>query len=128
MIFITRDHSERPLFTGFVNGVTERTMQNGGTIKTYTLGTSEKKQDDTRVYSSWFCTLMGNARKAAEYRPLVKGDRINVYGFKQTNVSQKNPDGTWGKAFLNVIISDYTLFENQEQGYQEKQLDEENPF
>ena len=115
MIFVTRDKSERPLFYAYVNDVREKSYPNGGKSTVYTLGTSEKKKDDTKVYSSWFVTLMGNARKACEERPLEKGDNIAVYGFKQTNVSKKNDDGTYGKAYLNLMISDYELQERQNQ-------------
>lgn len=124
MIFITKQREEKPLFTAYVNSIIERPSNNGGTMKTYALGTSEKKQDESREYSSWFCGLIGNARKQCEQIPLNKGDRIAVYGFKQTNVSKKNPDGTYTKAFLNIAISDYVLIENQnnEEGNQD------NPF
>ena len=114
MIFIT-SNDEKPLFTAFVNGVNEKVLPNGGTIKNYILGTSEVKfkgqENESREYSSWFVTLIGNAKKKNEARPLQKGDRILVKGFKQTNVSKKLDDGTYGKAFLNISISDYDLGE-----------------
>ena len=114
MIFVTRDRSERPLFYAYVNGITEKALPSGGKITTYILGTSEKKPDETRVSSSWFATVMGNARKECEDHPLEKGDNIAVYGFKQTNVSKKNDDGTFGKAFFNLTISDYVLQEKRD--------------
>ena len=112
MIFIT-SNDEKPLFTAFVNGVNEKVLPNGGTIKNYILGTSEVKfkgqENESREYSSWFVTLIGNAKKKNEARPLQKGDRILVKGLKQTNVSKKLDDGTYSKAFLNISISDYDL-------------------
>ena len=43
MIFITDKERRTPLIRAYVNKIIERDYQ-GGTIKTYILGTSEKKQ------------------------------------------------------------------------------------
>lgn len=131
MIWITKkEHDGKPLFSGFVNNISERETKNGGKIKTFTIGTSEKKQDDSRVYSSWFCTMIGNARKSCG--ELEKGDRIDVYSFKQSNVSKKNEDGTWGRAFFDMAISDYVKHGNENSngyaGDDSETPDDENPF
>lgn len=131
MIWITKkEHDGKPLFSGFVNGISERDTKNGGKVKTFTIGTSEKKQDDSREYSSWFCTMIGNAKKNCG--SLEKGDRIDVYSFKQTNVSKKNDDGTWGRAFFNIAIADYVKHgESSGSSYgggDSESPDDENPF
>ncbi|MEI6296242.1 MAG: hypothetical protein WCO84_01170 [bacterium] len=129
MIFITRDKTDKPLFTAYVNGITEKTLPNGGKIKHYILGTQETKKDGTKVYSSWFCGLMGNARKQEEITPLEKGNLIKVYGFKQTNISRKNDDGSFGKAFLDIQINEYSLYEaNNTVSGNSTTNDEDNPF
>ena len=56
MIFIT---NERPLFSAFVNGIVEVKTKNGGIIKKVILGTSEKKQDDTRNSTKSFTIWYG---------------------------------------------------------------------
>jgi hypothetical protein len=120
MIFITDKEHKAPLFRGYVNKVFEKEY-NGGKIRTYKIGTSEKKQDGTKVYSSWFCGVMGEAKKKEDQ--LKEGVPIDVYGFKMTNISKKNEDGTWGKAFFNVMISDFEVHQfeprNNEEGNEE---------
>lgn len=120
MIFITDKEHKSPLFRGYVNKVFEKEY-NGGKIHTYKIGTSEKKQDGTKVYSSWFCGVMGEAKKKEDQ--LKEGAPIDVYGFKMTNISKKNEDGTWGKAFFNVTISDFEVHQfeprNSEEGNEE---------
>lgn len=138
MIFIT-SNNEKPLFTAFVNGINEKILPNGGVIKNYILGTSETKfkgqENENKEYSSWFVTLIGEARKKNEARPLQKGDRILVKGFKQTNVSRKLDDGSYSKAFLNISISDYDLSEKNQSAtnissndFKEVDSDDELPF
>lgn len=130
MIFITEKDHSKPLFRGYVNKIFERQVKNGGVIKTYSIGTSEKKQDGTKVYSSWYCTLIGDARKNEEL--LKEGTPIDVYGFKMTNVSTKQEDGTWSKPYLNINISDFEVhqFEQQQQQptYTTTVADEELPY
>lgn len=126
MIFVTKDRSERPLAYAYVNGVTVRALPNGGEITTYTLGTSEKKKDGTKVFSSWFANVMGEARRQCEARPLEKGDNIAIYGYKMTNVSKKNDDGTFGKAFFNMTISDYILQEKNGSSSSNDEAPEDN--
>lgn len=112
MIFITSNDG-RPLFTAFVNGISEKEQNNGGTITNYILGTSEVKnkgkENESKEYSSWFATLMGEAKRKNDSVPLKKGDRILIKSFKITNVSKKMDDGTYGKAYFNMKISDYDL-------------------
>lgn len=112
MIFVTSSDG-KPLFTAFVNGINEKNLPNGGVITNYILGTSEVKfkgkENEKKEYSSWFTTLIGEAKKKNEVKPLQKGDRILVKGFKQTNVSTKSDDGTYGKAYFNMAISNYDL-------------------
>lgn len=107
MIFITDKEHKNPLFRGYVNKVLEKTMPNGGTIKTYIVGTTEKDREGNKVYSKWFCNLIGEARKNEEL--LQENTPIDVYGFKQTNISKKNEDGSWGRAFFNMSISDFEV-------------------
>ncbi len=109
MIFVTHKRNEHPVFTGFINSVWERDLPGGGKIPMYNIGTGEKRQDGTRIHSSWVCDMIGPARREAEINPPQKGDRISVYGVKLTNISRKNDDGTWEKPFLRVSISDYTV-------------------
>lgn len=93
----------------YVNGVYKQELSNGGTIKKIQISTSEKKKDtDERIYSSWFVTLGGEARKKDEAKPLEKGDRIVIKSIKFTNPSVKQPDGTF-KSFLNITIMDYDI-------------------
>lgn len=128
MIFIT---SEKPLFRAYVNGIVETTGKNGGIIKKLILGTSEKKQDDTREYSSWFAILNGNARKKFDENPLTKGDLIEIYSFKETNVSKKMENGEYSNPFFNMAIMDYNVKDgnNTTVKPQEENKDEdENPF
>jgi hypothetical protein len=106
MIFITDKEHKQPLFRGYVNKIFEKEY-NGGTIRSYKVGTTEKNQKGEKVYSSWFCGVMGDAKKNEDQ--LKEGTPIDVYGFKMTNVSKKNEDGTWGKAFFNVTISDFEV-------------------
>ena len=121
MIFITDKEHKAPLFRGYVNGVTERQGNNGGAIKTYRIGTQEKKQDGTKVFSTWFCGVIGEAKKNEEL--LKENTPIDVYGFKMTNVSKKNESGGYDKAFLNIMISDFKVHEfeprNNEEGNEE---------
>lgn len=132
MIFVTKEHDSKPLFRGYVNGISEHETKNGGKIKTYTIGTREKKQNDTYEYSSWFAVMIGDARKKCD--SLKKGDMIDVYGFKQTNVSKKNDDGSWGRAFFNMAISDYVIHSNDKKGSSSSSggdseyPDDSNPF
>ena len=115
MIFIT-SQTDQPLFRGRVNGISEKELSNGGKITTIILGTTEKKQDGTPIYSSWFCNLMGQARKDFESDPLEKGDYINVFSFKQTNVSKKKDDGGFEKAFFNLTLNNYEKFSYDNNG------------
>lgn len=133
MIFITKEHDGKPLFRGFVNGINEHDTKNGGKITTYIIGTREKKRDENFEYSSWFAIMIGEARKKCS--ELSKDDMIDVYGFKQTNVSKKNDDGTFGRPFFNMSISDYEIHnggggnkqKNNSSG-SEEYPDDENPF
>ena len=106
MIFITAQN-EMPLFRARVNGVTEKQLPNGGKITTVILSTTEKDKDGTPKYSSWFANMMGQARKNFEADPLAKGDYINVFSFKQTNVGKKNDDGTFDRPFFNFTLNNY---------------------
>lgn len=117
MIFITSN--ETPLFRAYVNGVTEKELPSGGKITTIILGTSGKNTDGTKKYSSWFVNLIGSARKENEVNPLQKGDIINVYSFKQENVSKKNEDGSFGKPFFNMSINMYEKYiqDSNPEGY-----------
>ena len=126
MIFITDKEHKNPLFRGYVNKVLENTMPNGGTIKKYVIGTSEKDKDGNKVYSSWFCTLIGDARKNEEL--LKEKTPIDVYGFKQTNVSKKNDDGSWGKAFFNIAISDFEVHQFEPRANDAENGNEDSPF
>lgn len=93
----------------YVNGVYKRNVSSGGTIKTIQISTNEKKKDsDERVYSSWFVTLAGEARKKDEAKPLAKGDKIKITSIKFTNPSVKQEDGSF-KSFLNITLMDYEL-------------------
>ena len=123
MIFITTNDRSKPLFRGYVNKIFQKEY-NGGTIKTYKIGTSERKQDGTKAYSSWMCGVMGNARKNEAV--LTEGSCIDVYGFKETNISRKNEDGTWAKPYLTMTISDFEIhqFENRDN----EAGDEDSPF
>ena len=96
-----------PLFRGYVNGITERDGSNGGKIKTYRIGTQETLQDGTKANSTWFCRLIGDARKNEDQ--LKENVPIDVYAFKETNVSKKNEDGTYNKPYLNFLISDFEV-------------------
>lgn len=109
MIFMTRKRNEMPVFTGFINGTWERELPNGTKITMYSVGTRERRQNGDKVHSSWRCDFIGAARKEAEISPPQKGDMINVYGVKFTNVSRKKEDGTWDQPFLRISISDYTI-------------------
>lgn len=124
MIFIT---NERPLFSAFVNGIVEVKTKNGGIIKKVILGTSEKKQDDTREYSSWFATLNGKAKQKNEENPLKKGDLIEIYSFKETNVSKKLENGEWGNPYFNMAIMDYKMKDSYNKPTPSEESDE-NPF
>lgn len=96
----------------YVNKVYTQEMSNGGKIKKILLSTSEKKKDsDERIYSSWFVTLAGEARKKDEQKPLDKGDVIKITSIKFSNPSLKQEDGTI-KSFLNVTVMDYDMNEN----------------
>lgn len=106
MIFITAQN-EMPLFRARVNGVTEKQLPKGGKITTVILSTTEKDKDGTPKYSSWFANMMGQARKNFEADPLAKGDYINVFSFKQTNVGKKNDDGTFDRPFFNFTLNNY---------------------
>ena len=50
---------------------------------------------------------MGNAKRKEE--ELKEGVAIDVYSFKMSNVSKKNDDGTYSKAFLSIMISDFDI-------------------
>lgn len=123
MIFITDKEHKAPLFRGYVNKVFEKEY-NGGKIKTYKVGTTEKNQKGEKVYSTWFCGVMGDAKKKEDQ--LKEGTPIDVYGFKMTNVSKKNEDGTWGKAFFNVTISDFEVHSFEPRNTEEG--NEDSPF
>ena len=77
--------------------------------------------------------MIGEARKKCS--ELNEGDMIDVYGFKQTNVSKKNDDGTFDRPFFNMSISDYEIHnggggnkqKNNSSG-SEEYPDDENPF
>lgn len=140
MIFVTSENGKH-LFTGFVNKIIEKPLQTGGVIKTYLIGTSEcknykdvKENNAKAEYesSNWFFTLMGSARKKCDANPLKVGDRIGVLGFKQTNAAKKLEDGTWGKSFLNMSISDYELMQGNQASTstvtEESSTDDELPF
>lgn len=105
MIWMTAD---KPITYAFVNTVQTR-ENNGVTYTTYGIATSSKKQDGTYENSTWWASLMGEARKKNDMRPLVKGDKIAITSLKLTNVAKKQPDGSWGKPFLNVAIGNYDL-------------------
>lgn len=93
----------------YVNGVYKQNVSSGGTIKKIQISTNEKKKDsDERVYSSWFVTLAGEARKKDEAKPLAKGDKIKITSIKFTNPSVKQEDGSF-KSFLNITLMDYEL-------------------
>lgn len=110
----------------YVNGVYKQELANGGTIKKIQISTSEKKKDtDERIYSSWFVTLGGEARKKDEAKPLEKGDRIVIKSIKFTNPSVKQPDGTF-KSFLNITIMDYDI--NEGNTTQSQTVAESNEF
>lgn len=126
MIFIT--NKEKPLFGGYVNGIIDVKTSNGGVLKKINLGTSEKKQNGTKEYSSWFAILIGEARKKNEEKPLQKGDYIQINSFKITNVSKKTEDGKYGNPYFNMTIMDYTVKSANNSTTQEDDLDEENPF
>lgn len=102
MIFITRDYDDKPLFTGFINGV-HQFENNGKTFTSYRIGTSEESRDGEKIYSTWFASLMGDAAKYDG--SLEKGDRIEVYGFKISKPSVQRDDGTWDNDRLNMRIS-----------------------
>lgn len=122
MILQTGGTNERPLFRGYVNAIISKEVR-GGTFKQFVVGTSEKKTDkngnplqvddgnggtkDFYENSSWFCTLIGKARALNERKPIEKGDRINVLGYKITNISNKDQDGNWTPRYLNVSILDF---------------------
>jgi hypothetical protein len=96
-----------PLFRGYVNGITEREGSNGGKIKTYRIGSQETLRDGTKENSTWFCKLIGDAKKKEDQ--LQEGTPIDVYSFKETNVSRKNESGGYDKAFLNFLIVDFEV-------------------
>jgi hypothetical protein len=121
MIFITGKN----LIRGYINKVTEREMPNGGTVKSYKLGTREVKQDGTKVFSSWWFSTMGEARK--KEGQLEEGKLVDITSFKMTNVSKKNDDGTWSRPFLDMRVSNFELYSPA--GQQEPPEDEEeSPF
>lgn len=129
MVFVTKEHDGKPLFRGFVNGISERTTSNGGKVTTYTIGTREKRRDDTYEYSSWFVNMIGDAKKKCG--ELQKGDMIDVYGFKMNNISQKNEDGTWGKSFFHMYVNDYVIHGEKKQSASSSDSeypDDSNPF
>ena len=70
MIFVTHKRNEHPVFTGFINSVWERDLPGGGKIPMYNIGTGEKRQDGTRIHSSWVCDMIGPARREAEINPV----------------------------------------------------------
>ena len=123
MIFITDKEHKAPLFRGYVNKIFEKEY-NGGTIRSYKVGTTEKNQKGEKVYSTWFCGVMGDAKKKEDQ--LKEGTLIDVYGFKMTNVSKKGEDGTWGKAFFNVTISDFEVHQFEQRNNEEG--NEETPY
>jgi len=124
MIFMS--NNEKPICYAYVNSITERTALDGSSYKVIGISTSEKAQDGTKKYSSWFCNLIGDARNVANIRPLQKNDNIAIYGIKLTNQSKKDEQtGQWGKAFLNCSISKYVLQENNRPNIE---VDSENPF
>lgn len=108
MIFFQKEREDRPVFTGFVNAITQR-ERNDKHWDVYTLGTREKRKDDTFIYSSWFCELGAKAREKCAMEPIEKGDKLKVYSMKLSNVSSKKPDGQYGKPYLRVVILDYDL-------------------
>lgn len=132
MIFIT--NNEKPLFYGYINGISEKILPNGSKITNYIIGTSELKNKEKKEYeySSWFFTLMGNARKKCEEVPLKKGDKIAVTSFKATNVSKKLEDGSYSKPYLKMVISDYYnpdgISKVEEQTFLNSTSDDELPF
>ena len=113
--------NKTPLFRGYVNGITERDGNGGGKIKTYRIGTQETLQDGTKANSTWFCKMIGDAKKKEDQ--LKENTPIDVYAFKETNVSKKKEDGTYDKAYLNFMISDFEVHEfeprNNEEGNEE---------
>lgn len=117
----------------YVNGVYKQNTSNGGAIKKIQISTNEKKRDsDERVYSSWFVTLAGEARKKDEARPLAKGDKIKITSIKFTNPSVKQEDGSF-KSFLNITLMDYELngdnsTSTQTQAADNFNVDEDLPF
>lgn len=129
MIFITAQN-DMPLFRARVNGVTEKQLPNGGKITTVILSTTEKDKDGTPKYSSWFANMMGQARKSFEADPLQKGDYINVFSFKQTNVGKKNDDGTFDRPFFNLTLNNYEKhsFDDNNSGSSYASLEEDSPF
>jgi len=104
MIFITEKY---PTFRGYINGVNEREMPNGGKAKSFKIGTRETKQDGTKVYSNWWFSTIGEAHKKEDQ--LTEGAFVTVTAFKMTNVSKKNDDGTWEKPYFRMQVSDFTV-------------------
>lgn len=126
MIFVSKDRTDAPLFTGYVNKIWERELpNNGGTIHTYSVGTRERLPDHTKRYSTWSCELIGAARRKAESAPLQEGDRIAVYSMKMTNISKKTEEGKWGKPFLHVYINDYDVDEPNTSGIPDTGIEED---
>lgn len=107
MIFISRNQLNQPI-RGYVNKIFEHEGNNGGKIKTYSVGTTEKKQDGTKVYSTWYCNVIGSARQKEDQ--LQENTPIDIWGAKFTNVAKKDEaTGKWSKPYLNVAISDFDV-------------------
>jgi len=123
MIFVTENN---PTTRGYINKVTERDMPNGGKIKNYLFGTRETKQDGTKVYSNWWFTTMGNARK--NEAQLEEGAFVEIKGFKMTNVSKKNDDGTWSRPYFNMSVCDFEVVGASNESSSEEGNDEDSPF
>ena len=107
MIFISRNQLNQPI-RGYVNKIFEHEGNNGGKVKQYSISTSEKKQDGTKVYSTWYCNVIGSARQKEDQ--LQENTPIDIWGAKFTNVAKKDETtGKWSKPYLNVAISDFDV-------------------
>ena len=113
MIFISRNQLNQPI-RGYVNKIFEHEGNNGGKIKHYAISTSEKSKEGTKVYSTWYCMLIGEAKKKED--SIRENMPIDIWGIKLTNIAKKDESaGTWSKPYFNAYISDFEehLYENK---------------
>ena len=95
-----------------------------------TLSTSEKKQDGSREFSSWYASFVGSCAEQA--KSLREKDTIEIVKGKLSNVYNKEKK----QSYLNMTVFEFTSSEKKDtSGINDdfsfgnfEEVDEDNPF